>query len=395
MDEKKLSRYFFIAVLLGTAVVFFRMVRIFFVPVLLAAVFATLFYPLYEGFLRLFRGRKTLASFACCFVLLLGLIAPIYVVADLVTREAIDFYRTFQDRIGEFFQQGAAGPLGRLRTLPLVRQLHLDQIDWQAALQNVASSAGSVAAVVIKKTSQGTIQIVVLLFVTLFTMFYFFRDGKDLLRRLRALIPLDGEHKNAIAARFSSVARATVRGTLLIALVQGTLSGLTLWIFGVGSPVLWGVVATLAAMIPMVGSWLVLYPAAFVQIATGHLGQGIGILLVTVIVIVNVDNLMRPRLVGQETGMHDLMVFFSTLGGIAMFGPMGFIVGPMVAALFLSLLDIYSAEFRDQVDGAAPAGPALPELEPPEAREERVPNPEQSSPARLHPLTPSPKGEGE
>jgi len=378
MNEKKLSRYFFVAVLLGTTVVFFRMVRIFFVPVLLAAVFASLFYPLYEGLLRVFRGKKTLAAFACCFVLLLGLIGPLYLVADLVTREAIDFYRTFHERIGAFFQAGAAGPLGRLRSLPLVRQLGLDRIDLQTALQNVAASAGPFAAALLKRTSQGTIQVIVLLFVTLFTMFYFFRDGKDLLRRIRSLIPLDRQHKNAIVDRFSSVARATVKGTLLIALVQGTLSGITLWIFGVGSPFLWGVVATLAAIIPMVGAWLVLYPAAFVQIATGNLGQGIGILLVTVIVIVNVDNVMRPRLVGQETGMHDLMVFFSTLGGIAMFGPMGFIVGPMVAALFLSLLDIYSAEFRENLEGGQPAGapaPALPELEPPEVQAEPVVNP--------------------
>jgi predicted PurR-regulated permease PerM len=383
MNERKLSRYFFVAVLLLTTVVFFRMVRIFFVPVLLAAVFATLFYPLYEAFLRIFRGRKTLASFCCCFVLLLGLIGPLYLVADLVTREAIDFYGTFHERIGTFFQAGASGPLARLRNLPLLRQLGLDRIDLQSALQNAASSAGPVAASLIKKTSQGTIQVVILVFVTLFTMFYFFRDGKDLLRRIRSLIPLDREHKNAIVARFSSVARATVKGTLLIALVQGTLTGITLWIFGVGSPFLWGVVATLAAIIPMVGVWVVLYPAAFIQIATGHLGQGIGILLVTVLVIVNVDNVMRPRLVGQEAGMHDLMVFFSTLGGIAMFGPMGFIVGPMIAALFLALLDIYSAEFRENLDGTLPpgarapavAGAALPELEPPEARVEPVPSP--------------------
>jgi len=115
----------------------------------------------------------------------------------------------------------------------------------------------------------------------------------------------------------------------------------------------------------MIGSWLVLYPAAIYQILTGHLWQGIGILLMTVIVIVNVDNVLRPRLVGQEAGMHDLMVFFSTLGGISMFGPMGFIVGPLVAALFLALLDIYSAEFRDNLEVTVPA---LPQLEPPEAR---------------------------
>jgi predicted PurR-regulated permease PerM len=361
MDERKLSRYFFLAVLLGTSIVFFRMVRVFFVPVLLAAVFATLFYPLYAVFLRAFRGRQSLAAFCCCFVLLLGLIVPVYGVADLVAREAIDFYRTSQDRIGALLQEGAAGPLSRLQGLPLLRDLRLDRIDWQAALQNAVASVGPLAARLIRKTSQETIQVVILLFVTLFTMFYFFRDGKDLLRRVRSLIPLDQEHQSAIAARFSSVARATVKGTLLIALVQGSLSGLTLWIFGVSSPILWGVVATLLAIVPLVGAWLVLYPAAFVQMVTGHLWQGIGIVLVTVIVIVNVDNLLRPRLVGQEAGMHDLMVFFSTLGGIAMFGPMGFIVGPMIAALFLSLLDIYSVEFREPVGEAASVGAAPPE----------------------------------
>jgi len=375
MNDRKLSRYFFVALLLGTAAVFFRMVQVFFMPVVLGAVFATLFYPMYERVLRAFRGRKTLAAFFCCFLLLLLLVVPLYVVADLVTREAIDFYRAAQQNLGHLSER-IQEPLLRLRALPLVRDLRLDQIDWRATLQNVASSAGRLAATLINKTSRGTIEIVVLLFLTLFTMFYFFRDGRDLLRRVRFLIPLNREQKNAIATRFSTVARATVKGTLVIALVQGTLTGLTLWIFGVGSPFLWGMVATFSAVLPMVGSWLVLYPAAFYQIATGHVWQGVGILLVTVIVIVNVDNLIRPRLVGQETGMHDLMVFFSTLGGIGMFGPMGFIVGPMVAALFLSLLDIYSVEFRDNLDGTLPLdarAAALPQLEPPEARTEPVP----------------------
>jgi predicted PurR-regulated permease PerM len=377
MNNKNLSRYFFIAALLGTTIVFFRMVQVFLVPVLLAAVFATLFYPMYEFFVRRFRGRRSLAAFTCCFILLLGLVAPLYAVADMVTREAIDVYQSAEVWITDLLRKGGEGPLARLQNLPFVRNLRLDQVDWVSTLKDAAASAGSFLATLINKTSRGTLQIVVTLFTTLFTMFYFFRDGKDLLRRLRFLIPLDREYKNAIASRFSAVARATVKGTLLIAIVQGTLSGLTLWIFGVGSPILWGVVATLFSIIPLVGAWLVLYPAAFLQIATGHLWQGIGILLITVLVIVNVDNLMRPRLVGQETGMHDLMVFFSTLGGIGMFGPTGFIIGPMVAALFLTMLDIYSAEFKEDLDGTwpvarRPAGPALPQLEPPEVRDEPV-----------------------
>jgi predicted PurR-regulated permease PerM len=383
MNNKNLSRYFFIAALLGTTIVFFRMVQVFLVPVLLAAVFATLFYPMYEFFVRRFRGRRSLAAFTCCFILLLGLVAPLYAVADMVTREAITVYQSAEVWIGDLMRKGGEGPLARLRTFPFLRDLRLDQIDWASTLKDAATSAGSFVATLINKTSRGTLQIVVTLFTTLFTMFYFFRDGKDLLRRLRFLIPLDREYKNAITSRFSAVARATVKGTLLIAIVQGTLSGLTLWIFGVGSPILWGVVATLFSIIPLVGAWLVLYPAAFLQIATGHLWQGIGILLITVIVIVNVDNLMRPRLVGQETGMHDLMVFFSTLGGIGMFGPTGFIIGPMVAALFLTFLDIYSAEFKEDLDGTwpvarRPAGPALPQLEPPEVRDEPVMPPKEA-----------------
>lgn len=390
MIDKRLSRYFFIAALIGTAIVFFRMVQVFLVPVLLAAVFATLFHPLYDYFARSFKGRKTLAAFVTCFILLLVLIVPLYAVAHLVVVEAATFYETAQTQLTAYLEKGPQGPLAWLRNLPFVRDLGLERIDWQSTVRNVVTSAASFLGTLINRTSRGALQVVVTLFITLFTMFYFFRDGRDLLRRMRFLIPLDREYKYAIAARFSSVARATVKGTLLIAIVQGTLSGLTLWAFGVGSPILWGVVATLLSVIPLVGAWLVLYPAAIVQIATGHLWQGIGILAVTMLIIVNVDNLMRPRLVGQETGMHDLMVFFSTLGGITMFGPTGFIIGPMIAALFLSLLDIYSEEFRDSLDGTMPFGsrkadapapgePALPQLEPPQARVEPVPDPSPKS----------------
>lgn len=373
MTQKTLSRYFFFAILIGATVTFLYMIRMFVVPILLAAVFTTLFYPMFEWFLGKFRGRRTIASFVCCVLLLLAVILPILGVANLVTLEAIDVYHTAEAKISEILAKGESGPIGQLRRAPWFRQWGLDKVNWRGSLQDAATTAGSFLAVLINKTSRGTLQGLILLFTTLFTMFYFFRDGKTLLRKLRYLIPLDREYKNAIAARFSSVARATVKGTLLIALVQGTLAGLTLWIFGVSSPFLWGVVATFLAIIPLVGAWLVLYPAAFIQMATGHMAQGIGILLVTVIVIVNVDNLMRPRLVGQETGMHDLMVFFSTLGGIAMFGAMGFIIGPMIAALFLTVLDIYSEEFKEDLEGtmtlatatavpapAPPAGPVQP-----------------------------------
>ena len=156
---------------------------------------------------------------------------------------------------------------------------------------------------------------------------------------------------------------------MLIALIQGFLAGLTLWIFGVDSAILWGVVAILFSIVPMVGAWLVLYPAALIQLISGHVWQGVGIILVTTLFISHVDNLLRPRLVGQEAGMHDLMVFFSTLGGIGLFGAVGFIVGPVIAAHFLSVLDIYSTKFAAELrKGPAIVLPGDPSQEAPSAQ---------------------------
>jgi len=155
--------------------------------------------------------------------------------------------------------------------------------------------------------------------------------------------------------RFVSVSRATVKGTLVIGLVQGTLGGLTLWIFGVSSPILWGLVMVILSIIPLVGGWLVLYPAAVIQLILGNTWEGVGIIIVTAVVISNVDTLLRPRLVGRDAGMHDLLIFFSTIGGISLFGIMGFIIGPVIAVFFLTILDIYSIEFKPMLDIAQDA----------------------------------------
>lgn len=363
-DEKKLSRWFFIAALILTTLLFFRLVQAFLIPIALAAVFATLFDPLYQGFLRMFRGRRSIAAFFCCLVLFLGLILPLYGIAHLVTLEAIHFYESIEDDVSRIVHGGNAGLIGQIKKLPGMSQIPLESINWGESLRNAAAGVATFTGALINRMSRGTLEFVVLLFVTLFTLFYFFRDGRDMLRKVRSLVPMDGSYKDALFVRFTSVARATVKGTLLIALVQGTLAGLTLWIFGVGSPFLWGVVATLLSIIPLVGAWLVLYPAALIQAIQGNYAQAIGIVVVTIVVIVNVDNLLRPRLVGHEAGMHDLMVFFSTLGGIALFGATGFILGPMVAALFLALLDIYSHEFKNDLESTGVTQAAIPVPQP-------------------------------
>lgn len=350
VQSEKFSRYFLLAILLGTAFIFFNMIKIFLLPILLAAVFTTLFYPLYKWLLKLFQNRKGLSSLVCCLILLLGLLVPVYMVADLVSREAVTFYQTAEQRVREIIQRGDEGLLGKIKSFTWIQWFDLDEINWQSIVRDIAGTAGTLLATVINKTSKGTFQIFANIFITLFIMYYFFMDGDAVLNRLKYLSPLHEEYENAIVSRFISVSRATIKGTLLIGLMQGGFGALTLWICGVDSPALWGVVMVILSIIPMVGAWLVMHPAALIQIITGHIWQGITIFLVTILIISNIDNLLRPRLVGQEAGMHDLMIFFSTLGGISLFGVMGFIVGPVVAAFFLTILDIYGTEFKTHLD---------------------------------------------
>lgn len=193
-------------------------------------------------------------------------------------------------------------------------------------------------------------------FITFFAMFYFFRDGESIVNRLKFLSPLDERYEDQIINRFLSVSRATIKGTLVLAIIKGAMGGITFWIFGVPSPVLWGVIMVLLSIIPLVGGWLVMYPAGIILIVTGDVWQGIAIILIAAIPIGNIDNFLMPKLVGRDTGMHELMVFISTIGGLSVFGIMGFVIGPIIAAMFLTILDVYSVEFRQHLESNSSAG---------------------------------------
>lgn len=349
---EKFRRNYLLILLLLITVLFFNVIKIFVVTILLAAVFTALFYPLFEKLMEMSRNNRTSSAIACCLVLLLGLLIPIYVLADLVSGEAIELYNTAAPKIQEIIEKGDEGILGKIKENSLVQRFNLDTINWQDSFQDIAKNTGSIIAKVINKTSRGTFQVITDLFITLFTMFYFFRDGDRLIKRIKYLSPLDDKHEDDLIDRFVSISRATIKGTLVIGIIQGFLGGLTFWIFGIGSPILWGVVMALLSVIPLVGSWLVLYPAAIIQLIVGNIFSGIGIILIAAIVISNVDTVLRPRLVGRDTGMHDLMIFFSTLGGISLFGIMGFIIGPVIAVFFLTILDIYAVEFKTTLDMA-------------------------------------------
>ncbi|MSR84463.1 MAG: AI-2E family transporter [Candidatus Latescibacteria bacterium] len=342
--------YFLLLLLTGVAIVVFNMVKTFLLPVMLAAVFAGIFYPLYTWLMARTGQRENLSSLICCVLLLACLVTPVYLIANLVAREAGDFYQTLEGWAVPLIQQDSTHLKSEFQKLPWYQVLEYFHIDWEDTLLKGAKSAGSAMAAVINKTTEGTVQLLTSLVVTFFTMFYFFRDGQRLVARLKYLSPLDERYESALIDRFISVSRATVKGTLLIGLTQGVLGGFTLWAFGFPSPILWGMVMVVASILPLLGAGMVLYPAALFSLITGDYVTGIALIAITALIISSIDNVLRPWLVGRETGLHDLIIFFSTLGGIGMFGVMGFVLGPILAALFLTILDFYAIEFKDQLD---------------------------------------------
>ncbi|MCA9731920.1 MAG: AI-2E family transporter [Deferribacteres bacterium] len=353
LQVERFSRYFLFAVVIFSAILFYQIMQFFLVPVFLAAIFSGLLFPLYEQFLKWTRQNKGLSSFLTCLFLLLVIIVPFYFVIDVVRVEAIHLYQTHEKTIVEFRDKVDSGTWGKIVDSTRVKYgINLEEFDLVTTIKTALTGIGNFLVAAANKTWQGTFQFLMNFLIMFFTLYYFFKDGERLINYLKYLSPLKDEHEDRLIAQFNSISRATVKGTMLIGLTQGGLGALLLWIFGFKSPVVFGVVMFILSVIPMVGGWLVLYPAAIYELVLGHYWQGLVIIIFTAVIISNVDNFMRPKLVGRDTGMHDLLIFFSSIGGIYVFGVMGFIIGPIITVLFMTIMDIYKIEFKEQLDMA-------------------------------------------
>jgi predicted PurR-regulated permease PerM len=195
--------------------------------------------------------------------------------------------------------------------------------------------------------------------VLLYTMFFFLTGGPGLLGSVLAYLPLTEADKQRMVGKFVSVTRATLKGTILIGVAQGLLGGLAFWAVGIDGAIFWGTVMTVLSIIPGIGGALVWLPAAIILMTTGAVWRGVALALFCALVVGSVDNVLRPRLVGHDTKMHELLIFFSTLGGLMFFGAMGFILGPILAALFVTAWEMFGTTFRSALaePGSAAADP--------------------------------------
>jgi predicted PurR-regulated permease PerM len=206
----------------------------------------------------------------------------------------------------------------------------------------------------LQSATLGTVNFLFMTLVMLYAMFFFLMDGDQLIRKILYYLPLESDEENRMLERFTSVARATLKGTAVIGILQGGLAGVAFAVVGIPSAVFWGVIMVLLSVLPGIGTALVWIPAAAILGASGHWPKAVGLLLFCGVVVGSLDNFLRPILVGKDTQMHELFIFFGTLGGIMMFGFVGFIIGPIVAALFTTIWDIYGIAFRDVLPAIGP-----------------------------------------
>lgn len=356
-DDKRfdsLSRYTILVFFIAVCIAFIPIMQIFFIPIILAAVFAGLLHPLYLWLYNHLWKKAYLASILSCLIIILVVLIPSAFILQSVIRQMRDLYITAVPWFREFIRTWQDYPIVQKFINSKIGDWIINEINWSSFVNTLTRNAASLFTTIANKTYTGVFGLAVDLVIMIFTLFYFFIDGENIVNRMRYLLPLKMEYQEMAYSSFALISKAIIKGTLIIGIVVGFLSALTLLIFGIQSWLFWGFVIMVFSIIPLLGPSLVMVPAAIIQILMGNIWQGIGILLVTYIVLINVDNVIRPRIVGSKAKMHDLLVFFSTLGGLSVFGIMGFIIGPIIAALFLTVLKIYSEEFKPQLSKRAP-----------------------------------------
>jgi predicted PurR-regulated permease PerM len=329
----------FLVLLVAITIAFGWILWPYFGAIFWAGALAVLFNGLFRRLCVRLAARRTLAALLTLCVILLIVILPAAIVGAMLLQEGASLYQRMQS--GDFSLSAYAQRA--FATLPAWFTDLLDRFGLSslAAVQERFSTGmtrsvqyfGAQAL----NIGQNALELAVSLFIMLYLLFFLLRDGASLIERGAAAIPLRPDLRHELAVRFTTVVRATIKGNIVIAIIQGVLGGLAFWVLGIKGVVLWSVVMTLLSLLPAVGTALVWVPVAIYLLATGATWQGLALIAWGIGVIGLADNVLRPVLVGKDTKLPDYVVLLSTIGGIAVFGFNGFVIGPIIAAMFMAV----------------------------------------------------------
>ncbi|WP_312246869.1 AI-2E family transporter [Stutzerimonas nitrititolerans] len=345
MVNSRLEQKVFLALLLVVSVAFGWILLPFYGAVFWAVILAIIFAPIQRRLLARLNARRNLAALATLFICLLVAVLPVILIAGVLVQEGTTLYKQIES--GEIDIDSFVSHAKEL--LPGSWQAQMQRFglgDMDQIRERLASSALQGSQFLATKAfsfGQGTFQFMLSFFLMLYLLFFLLRDGRELVARIRKAVPLSDNQKRRLFSKFTRVVRATVKGNIVVAATQGALGGIIFAILGIPSAVLCGVLMAFLSLLPAVGAGVIWTPVAIYFLMKGLIVQGVILILYGVLVIGLVDNILRPILVGKDTKMPDYVVLISTLGGLSLFGLNGFVIGPLIAALFISAWGLFTS----------------------------------------------------
>lgn len=345
MNKDLIGKTTLLCLVVIISALFLTMIHQFLMAIFMAGLCSAMVSPLHHRLTAKLRGKETLASILTVAGIILLVLTPLAVLITMVVSQAISVSQSVTPWVQGFIKEPSTLS-ALLEKIPYYEEIlpYRDII-----IQKAGEMVGTVSTFLIDSLSSFTKLTIDAIFssiIMLYVMFYFLNMGDVLLRKILYFLPLDDNNEQKLLKRFTSVARATIKGTVIIGVLQGSICGIAFAAAGIQGPVFWGSVMAVMSIIPAFGTAIIWLPALIILALTGHFAGVVILAVLCGVVAGNLDNVLRPRLVGKDTEMHDLFVLFGTLGGISMFGLLGIILGPIVAALFITIWEIYGDAFK-------------------------------------------------
>ena len=351
---KNFPGYFLIGALIVSFILLYSVLSPFVTVLILSAIFATTFYPLYRRFLKLFGKRRGLAAFVTCILVLTLIIIPLVIFVLLLAREAVDIYSLIQNKVtsGEFDQYIKWQPgnfvydFYKTNFLQLNSVIDLNALDLKT---NLTELARNVSGFLVGQTAAIVKSIGAVIFsflILMFTMYYMLKNNEGIIKKIMRVSPLPLEHELELFRKFKEMGRATLYGIFLVSVVKGVLGGIGFAIAGIPNPLFWGTAMALFSLIPLFGPTIIWLPAGVLLILNGQLIPGIFLLIWGTLVISTIDNIFQAFFIGKQANLNPLLVFMAVFGGIGMFGLLGVIFGPLILTIFFTFLHIYELEYK-------------------------------------------------
>jgi predicted PurR-regulated permease PerM len=320
-----------------------------------AILLAIIFYPLFQKFQHRFKKREILSALIMTLLVLIVIVLPLTLLMTSLANDAIDIYHQVEELIKTGQLQAY---FERIKEIPILKWIlaglgqHID-LSQTNPLPLLLNNLNRTSTFIFNQTTillKGFSTFIAGFFFTLLSLYYLFKDGSHLFGRLKEIIPLPSRERDLLIRRFEDMIYATIYGGILIAMIQGVLGGLSFWVLGLPSPIFWGAAMGLLSFIPIGGTALIWAPAAIILLIGGAVLKGLILLGLGVLVISMVDNLLKPFFISTRTKIHPLLLFFAVLGGIQAFGLIGLIAGPLIATLFLTLIEIYIQGIKPEAE---------------------------------------------